>query len=68
MIVMKLARTVEFDLLHPKDLFVNYIGNYNGLSMGLAGQGSAKTTESHIHIRFPMTCGVMFCASSMQGG
>lgn len=40
---------VGFDLLHPKVLFVNHIGNHNGLSMGLAGHGSTKP-PNHIFI------------------
>lgn len=49
MISIRLARMVEFDLLHPKVLFVNHIGKPNGLSMGLAGQGSTKP-PNHIYI------------------
>ena len=55
MIGMKLARMVEFDLLHPKILFVNHIGNPNGQSMGLAGHGSVKP-PNHIYMSDPLFC------------
>ena len=55
MIGMKLARMVELDLLHPKILFVNHIGNPNGLSMGLAGHGSVKP-PNHIYMSDPLFC------------
>ena len=49
-ISIRLAWMVESDLvLHPKVLFVNHIGKPNGLSMGLAGQGSTKP-PNHIYI------------------